>query len=104
MNENAASETLGKIKRTHERVALIAGVIMAVAISSYFFTFSDLLNSGASGWVWFEIVSLVLFVFGLIFLKRLALFITRLILSGDDECRRVLKDLTLHDLDRASAG
>lgn len=91
---------LQKIKRTHERAAVIAGAFMALTLCIYFFSFSALLDSGANGLVWFETVSSVLFVFGLIFLKRLAFVITRLVLSANAECRRVLKGFTVADLDK----
>jgi hypothetical protein len=100
MRETADIRTLQKIKRTHERVAVSAGAFMAVAMSIYFFTFSGLMDMGASGLLWFEVVSSVLFLFGLIFLKRLAFFITRLVLGANAGCRRALKGLTVDDLSK----
>jgi Kef-type K+ transport system membrane component KefB len=92
---------LHKIKSTHGRVAIIAGVIMGLALSSYFFTFGMLIDQGATAMLWFQIVTMVLFIFGLIFLKRLAFFITRIFLALNGDCRRVLKGMKLADLEKA---
>lgn len=92
-------DTLQKIKRTHGRTAIIAGVIMGLALSSYFFTFGMLIDQGATVALWFQIVTMVLFIFGLIFLKRLAFFITRILLVLNADCRRVLKGMKLADLE-----
>ncbi|MEJ2554244.1 MAG: hypothetical protein P8079_09685 [Gammaproteobacteria bacterium] len=93
-------ESLKKIKRIHGRVAVVAGVIMGVALSSYFFTFGMLIDRGATAALWFQLITMVLFIFGLIFLKRLALFITRLLLAVNADCRRLLKGMTLADLEK----
>ena len=99
MTNGNDAETLRKIKKTHGRVAVIAGVIMGVALSSYFFTFGMLIDRGATGVLWFQIITTVLFIPGLIFLKRVALFITRILLSMNGECRRILKGMKPADLD-----
>jgi multidrug transporter EmrE-like cation transporter len=93
-------QTLQKIKKTHERVAVIAGVIMGVTMSVYFFTFSMLIDHGDAFALWFEIITAVLFLFGLIFLKRLAFFITRIVLGMNADCRRAFKGLKVVDLEK----
>jgi len=98
-NENQL-ETVQKIKRTHGRIAVFAGVIMGVALSSYFFTFGMLIDRGATAALWFQLITMVLFIFGLIFLKRLAFFITRILLTFNEDCRRALKGMKLADLDK----
>ena len=94
------TQPLQKIKKTHERVAVVAGVIMGVTMSIYFFTFSMLIDHGDAFALWFEIITSVLFLFGLIFLKRLAFFITRMVLGANSDCRHALKGLTVADLEK----
>ena len=94
-------EILRKIKRTHGRVAIIAGVIMGLALSSYFFTFGMLIDQGATVAIWFQIITMVLFILGLIFLKRLAFFITRILLALNADCRRLLKGMKVADLEKS---
>ena len=99
-NENDA-QILQKIKMVHGRVAIIAGVIMGLALSSYFFTFGMLIDQGATAAIWFQIITMVLFILGLIFLKRLAFFITRLVLALNADCRRLLKGMKAADLEKS---
>lgn len=100
MTQENDTQTLHRIKKTHERVAVIAGVVMGVTMSIYFFTFSMLIDHGNAFALWFEIITAVLFLLGLIFLKRLAFFITRLVLGMNSDCRRALKGLTVADLEK----
>jgi len=94
------TQPLEQIRRTHERIAVIVGIFMAAAMSLYFFTFSDLIDKGASLLLWLELVTTILFVFGLIFLKRLAFFITRLMLGKNSACREAMKGMTVADLEK----
>ena len=89
-----------KIKNTHARITVIAGVTMGVIMSIYFFTFSMLIDRGNAPALWFELITSVLFLFGLIYLKRLALFITRILLSLNADCRYMLKGLKVADLEK----
>lgn len=100
MTNHKDLETFQTIKRVHGRIAIIAGVIMGLALSSYFFTFGMLIDRGATTALWFQIVTMVLFIFGLIFLKRVAFFITRILLALNADCRRVLKSMKLADLEK----
>ena len=95
------TQPLEQIRRAYERIAVVAGIFMAAAMSLYFFTFSDLIDKGASLLLWVELVTTILFVFGLIFLKRLAFFITRLMLGRNSACREVMGGMTAADLEKA---
>ena len=99
-NENDP-QTLQRIKKIHGRVAVVAGAVMGVALSAYFFTFGMLIDEGATAILWFQVITMVLFIFGLIYLKRLAFFITRILLAMNADCRRVLKGMKLTDLEKA---
>lgn len=94
------TEILHKIKKTHERIAITAGVVMGVVLSSYFFTFGMLIDRDATAALWFQIITSVLFIFGLIFLKRLAFFFTKLILGFKTEYREALAGMKAQDLDK----
>jgi hypothetical protein len=94
------TETLQKIKRIHGRVVVIAAVVMGVALSSYFFTFGMLIDKGATAVLWFQLITMVLFIFGLIFIKRMAFFITRMLLVFNADCRRMLKGMRAADLEK----
>ncbi len=99
MTNQNDTEILKKIKKTHERIAISAGIIMGVALSSYFFTFGMLIDRDATGALWFQIITSILFIFGLVYLKPLAFFITKLILGFNGECRRVLDGMKVKDLE-----
>lgn len=100
MMQDNQIQTLQKIRRIHERIAVVTGTTMAVIMCVYFFTFSDLIDKGASGLLWLEFVTSVLFLFGLIFLRRLAFFITRLVLGARPEWRDALRGLTVADFEK----
>lgn len=100
MTDNSDQETFSKIKRAHGRITVIAGVTMGITLCIYFFTFSMLIDRGATLALWFELITSVLFLFGLIFLKRVALFITRVMLSLNADCRYMLKGLKVADLEK----
>lgn len=91
-------EIVNKIKNTQERIAVIAGVAMGVILCIYFFTFSMLIDKGSAFALWSELITSLLLLFGLIFLKRVAWFITRLVLGRNADYRRALKGLTVADL------
>ncbi len=97
-NEND-NKTLQKIKKTHERIAIISGIVMGLMLSAYFFTFGMLIDRDATAALWFQIITSVLFVFGLIFLKRVAFFLTKILLGMNSDCRRLLKNMSVADLD-----
>ena len=101
MSDGNDTETLQKIKRIHGRVIVIAAVIMGVALSSYFFTFGMLIDKGATAVLWFQIITMVLFIFGLIFIKRLAFFITRMLLVFNADCRRMLRGMKAAELEKS---
>jgi Kef-type K+ transport system membrane component KefB len=100
MTNDKDLKTLEKIKKTHGRTAVTAGVIMGVALSSYFFTFGMLIDNGATAALWFQIITMVVFIFGLVYLKRVAFFITRILLAMNADCRRMLKGMKPADLEK----
>jgi len=99
-NEND-SNTLKKIKKIHERIVITVGITMGLALSTYFFTYGMLIDRDATAMIWFQLITTVLFIFGLIFIKRLALVLTKLLLAANSECRQMLKGMTAADLEKA---
>jgi len=100
MTEEYDIKTQQKIKKIYSRIVIIAGTIMGFAMCIYFFTYGTLIDYGYDLLLWFEFITTVLFVFGLIYLKRLALFITRILLSRNTDCRRMLKSMTIADIEK----
>lgn len=101
MTDENDTKTLQKIKKTYGRTVVVAGTLMGFVLCTYFFTLGLLVDGGHTVLLWLEIGSTVLFVFGLIYLKSLSLFITRILLSGNAERRRVLKGLTVAEIEKA---
>jgi len=98
-NEND-SQTLQKIKKIHERIVITVGVTMGIALSSYFFTFGMLIDRDATFMLWFQVITSVLFIFGLVYIKPLALMIAKVLLASNSDCRQMLKDMTASDLEK----
>ncbi len=101
MTQENDANTRQKIKKIYGRIVTVAGTVMGLAMCVYFFTYGMLIDQGDNAILWFEIITTVLFVFGLIYLKRLALFVTRILLSRNTDCRRLLKDMTVADIEKA---
>lgn len=100
MTKQHDPKTIDKIKRLHSRISVIAGVGMGIILSIYFFTFGMLIDSGRSALLWAEIVTTVLFVFGLIYLKKLSFAVTRVLLSTNADCRAAFKGLKVAELEK----
>ena len=102
MTEQSDAKTRQRIKKTYGRIVIIAGTFMGLAMSVYFFTYGALIDRGNSFLLWFEIITTVLFIIGLIYLKRLSLFLTRMLLIGNADCRRMLKSMTVMDIEKVA--
>ncbi len=98
-NENH-SQTLQKIKKVHDRIVIIVGVTMGIALSSYFFTFGMLIDSDATFMLWFQVVTSILFIFGLVYIKPLGLLLTKMLLATNSDCSQMLKGMRVVDLEK----
>jgi len=98
-NEND-SQTLQKIKKVHDRIVISVGMVMGIALSSYFFTFGMLIDRNATFMLWFQMITSVLFIFGLVYIKPLALLLAKILLSSDSDCRQMLKGMKVTDLEK----
>ena len=59
MSNQNDPQTLQRIKKINGRVAVVAGAVMGVALSSYFFTFGMLIDQGATAILWFQLITMV---------------------------------------------
>ncbi|HKJ22802.1 MAG TPA: hypothetical protein VKA13_06910 [Gammaproteobacteria bacterium] len=100
MTEDNDTRTLQKIKKVYSRVVVIAGTVMGFVLCNYFFTLGILIDGGHTVMLWFEVLTTVLFVFGLIYLKPLSLFITRILSSRNAERRRMLQGMTVVEIEK----
>ena len=91
---------LTRIKKTHERIVLVAGIGMGIMLSAYFFTFGMLIDRNAVGLLWFQMLSSIAFIFGLVFIKSLAFFIAKIVLGFNTENRDWLDRLSAKDLEK----
>jgi len=100
MTEENDTKTLHKIKKTYSRIVVVAGTLMGFVLCTYFFTLGILIDGGHTVMLWVEILTTVLFVLGLVYLKPLALSITRILLSANAEGRHMLKGMTVADIEK----
>lgn len=101
MTEENDKKILQKIKGTYGRIVVIVGTLLGFVLCTYFFTLGILIDGGHTFLLWCEIITTVLFIIGLFYLKPMALFITRILLSGNADSRRVLKGMTVADVEKA---
>lgn len=102
MTEQNDTRIQQKIKKMYSRTVIVAGTFMGLAMCIYFFTYGALIDHGYSALLWFEFLTTILFVLGLIYLKRLSLSITRILLIGSPDCRHMLKNMTVADIEKVS--
>jgi hypothetical protein len=87
-----------QIKKTHENFMVSIGILIGTLLVVYFFTYGALVDSVTSSLIWFEVVTSVLMVLALVFLKRVCFFLTRLKLGRHPEYRTVLANIQVTDL------
>lgn len=102
MTEENDTSTLRKIRNIYGRVIVAAGTLMGFTMCTYFFTLGIMIDGGHTFTLWFGAVIMVVFVLGFIYLKPLALFITSILLSKNADSRRMLKNMTVADIEKAS--
>lgn len=102
MPEENDIKTQQKIKSFYSRTIVVSGTFMGIAMCIYFCTYGTLLDLRSDFLLWFEAVTTVLFIFGLIYLKRMSLFITKVLLSRNTECRRMLQSMTVADIEKVA--
>ena len=98
MPQQDTRSAIAQIKKTHENFMVSLGVLIGTILVVYFFTYGALVDSVTSSLIWFEVITSILLVFVLLFLKRVSFFLTKLKLGRRAEYRTVLANLQLVDL------
>lgn len=93
-------QAIQRIKKTHENLVVTIGITIGIILGIYFFSFAALIDSAPPFAIQFQMVTSVLLVLALIYVKRIALLFTRLLLGRDDHCRTILRVITVADLAR----
>jgi len=97
------SETLSiarALKKTHENITVGIGVTIGFILIAYFYSFATLLDQMKPGIVTFQIITTVLFVLSLAYLKRIAFFFTKLKYAKKQPYAAYLNTLTSRDFEQ----
>ncbi len=98
MSEQNTLNAIQQIKKTLENFMVSIGILSGMILLVYFFTYGALVDSVGSFLLWFEVVTSIMVLFVLLFLRRVCFFLTRLKLGRRVDCSAVLKKLKLVDL------
>ena len=77
MPQQDISNVITQIKKTHENFMVGVGILAGTILIIYFFTYGALVDSKTSSLIWFEVITSVMMLFVLIFLRRVCFFLTR---------------------------
>lgn len=91
-------DAIRRIKKTHENFVVALGITIGLILGVYFFSFAALIDSAPPIAIQFLMVTTVLLVLALIYVKRIALFFTRLKLGRKSEYKPLLAALVVADL------
>ncbi len=97
MPQQDTLSAITQIKKTLENFMISIGILSGVILLIYFFTYGALVDAVGSSLIWFEVITSVMVLFVLLFLKRVCFFLTRLKL-GRGKTSVVLKKIQLSDL------
>jgi len=98
MQHHEILDAVKHIKKVHENIMVILGVLIGMILMVYFFTYALLMDKAFTTWVWVELITTILLVFVLIFLSRISFFLTKLLLVRHSSCRPILKRMISTDL------
>jgi len=94
MSSNDPSITIASITRKQENIAVVIGVIFALTLCTFFFTYAMLVDKGYSGALWLMGSSSILMLLTLIYLKQVSFFLTRLWLGRKPAYREVIASMS----------
>lgn len=97
-SSSAISNAISQIKKTHENFMVSLGVLIGTILVVYFFTYGALVDSVTSSLIWFEVITSVMMLFVLIFLRRVCFVLTRFKLGRKAEFRTVFDSIHVADL------
>jgi len=78
MSENDQSVIIESIRKKQDNIAVVIGVVFALTMCVYFFTYAMLVDKGLSGALWMMGISSVVMLLTLIKLKPVSFFFVRL--------------------------
>ena len=86
-----------RIKKTHENFVVACGILIGTILGAYFFSFSQFIDK-APALAYFQFFTAILLVFGLVYIRRVAFFLTRLKLGRRPECKTLIAAISVQDL------
>ncbi len=93
-------DIIDRLRKTQENIAVVIGVIIALTLSIYFFTYAMLVDKGLSGLLWTQGLSAIAMVLMLIYLKPVSFLLARIWLGRRADNRRALESVSLSDIGR----
>ena len=91
-------EVIQKIQQTQNNVKIFTAVPMGVLMILYFFSYATLIDHGLTGFLFFEIISSILFILALIFLNPLSFFVVRLIYGNRKDYKAIMGKLSAENI------
>lgn len=98
MPQQDTLSAITQIKKTHENFMVSLGVLIGTLLVVYFFTYGALVDSVTSSLIWFEVITSILMVLVLLFLRQVCFFLTKLKLGRNVKYRAVLASIRVADL------
>ena len=98
MPQQNTRSAITQIKKTHENFMVGVGILAGTILIIYFFTYGALVDSKTSSLIWFEVITSVMMLFVLLFLRRVCFFLTQLKLGRREGYSVVFGKLVVADL------
>jgi len=92
--------TIARIRKIQENIAVVLGVIIALTLSVYFFTYAMLVDKGLEGMIWAQGLSAIAMLLILIYLKQVSFLITRALLGRNPEYKDAFASMSSSDPSR----
>ncbi|MDX8405319.1 MAG: hypothetical protein R8K50_04130 [Mariprofundus sp.] len=99
MSSNETSDTIIAITKKQENIAVVIGVVFALTMCTYFFTYAMMVDKGNSGALWLMGISSVLMLLTLIYLKPVSFFLTRMWLGRKPAYREAIATMSAKGTD-----
>jgi len=87
MPEHDQAMIIESIRKKQENIAVMIGVVFALTMCVYFFTYAMLVDKGLSGALWIMGISSILMLLALIKLKPISFFFAKLWLGRKKDYR-----------------
>jgi len=97
MTENDQAMIIESIKKKQENIAVLIGVVFAVTMCIYFFTYAMLVDKGLSGPLWAMGISSIAMLLVLTKLKPVSFFFIRLWLGRRPDYKTALSIIAATD-------